>query len=120
MGAKFGFMATLPQLARFVELDLAVSNHTDPYSVSLIAQNSNGVQLGSQTITVTNFNPEQFHLKVESASTNIAKFVLTTGTSGFNAVDNINAAVPEPSAGIACAAAFLAMSSRGSRRRAQR
>jgi hypothetical protein len=115
MGARFGFTATLPQPARFVELDMAGRGVTGTYSVSLVIQNSSGTTLGSQTVTFNPDEPQQHHMRVDSQGNDVARFLVTTGTSGFNAVDNINF-VPEPSAGVFGMAMLVAMLRRSDRR----
>jgi hypothetical protein len=99
LGAQFGFNATLPQLARSVELDIAGDSVSGPYGVSLVIQNSSGVTLGLQTANFGPGFPQQVHVRAESANFDIAKFQIVPGSGGFDGVDNITALAPEPATG---------------------
>lgn len=109
--AEFGFTGTLPQWAKSVELDVAGDSSTSAslYSMTLTIQDMDGVTLGSDTVNFNSNLPQEYHLTASSTKINIARFLLVPGTNGFDAVDNINAIVPEPSDGVAAAVGVMSL-----------
>lgn len=107
---KFGFTATLPELARSVEMDVAGSSDAStPYTVTLVVENSLGATVGSQTASFTPAAPQEIHLTASSANLDIAQFMVVPGTGGFDGVDNINEIVPEPGVGVAAMIGSIAL-----------
>jgi hypothetical protein len=113
LAGNFGFTATLPQPAQYVELDLAGtrgSGAAGAYGVSLLALDTTGAALGSQTVSFGTVGlVQQYHLRVDAPDFTIAKFMLTTSDEGADGVDNIYASVPEPTTTFAATAMILAI-----------